>query len=251
MLAGYYTIASGMLTRQRELDTIGNNLVNAQTPGYRADRVVITPFEQELLTRIEGNGAQVLGTGIGASSAVVGEEVSMFHMGTVKDTGRESDMLIGGEGFFQIQGTNGETYFTRNGHFDIDAQGYLALTGYGRVVGTNGPIQVGSAGFQVDHNGVIFNAAGQELGTLSIMRTVDAVALEKLDNGMLTLPMGVQLEQAVNYEVSQRSLELSNVDMNQEMTYMIEAQRAFQACSSALQIVDALNRKAATQIGNI
>ena len=173
MLAGYYTIASGMLTRQRELDTIGNNLINVQTPGYRADRLLITSFEQELLTRQEKYNTQTLGNGKAATSGVVDDVVSLFHSGTLQETGRTMDLAINGEGFFQVRGEDGAAYLTRNGQFDIDQQGYTILQG---------------------------------------------------------------------------KIERSNVDMNQEMTTLIESQRGFQACSSALQTIDALNRKAASQI---
>lgn len=61
MLSGFYTIASGILTRQREIDTIGNNLVNAQTPGYRSKRMVMSAFEQELMTRKDANSRTVIG----------------------------------------------------------------------------------------------------------------------------------------------------------------------------------------------
>lgn len=251
MLAGYYTIASGMLTRQREIDVLGNNLINAQTPGYRADRLIISPFEQELLTRMEANGADVLGNGVAVTSAVVGDEVSLFNMGAIKDTGREMDMAIGGDGFYNIQGQGGTVYLTRNGRFDIDAEGYLILPDYGRVMGQNGPIQVRNAGFQVEENGDIYSSDGRYIEKLLVTVPPNGTTLEKLNNGMFQFPGGAQMPQAENIVIAQRSLELSNVDMNREMIYLIEAQRAFQACSSALQTVDAINRKAATQIGSV
>lgn len=250
MLAGYYTIASGMLTRQREIDVLGNNLVNAQTPGYRADRLIISPFEQELLTRREAGGNAVLGKGVAATSAIVGEEISLFNMGTVKNTDRDLDMTIAGQGFYNIQDENGRISLTRNGQFNVDEAGYLVLPNYGRVMGQSGPIQVGDANIQVEQNGEIYSDNGRFLGTLLITAPQEGTVLEKLNNGMFQFANGEQLPAAENYTVVQRSLELSNVDMNREMTYLIESQRAFQACSSALQIVDGLNRKAATQIGS-
>lgn len=252
MLAGFYTIASGMLTRQREQDTIGNNLTNSQTPGYRADRLLISPFEQELLTRTEANnGRQVLGRGIAATSAVVGEDVTMFGMGDIKDTGRDMDMAIGGEGFYNIQNDQNVVSLTRNGSFDIDDGGYLCLPGFGRVMGENGLIQVKDAKFQVDANGDIYGSDGAFIDKILVTVPQDGTEVVKLGNGMFQFGDGARLPQAQDYVISQRSLELSNVDMNLEMSYLIESQRAFQACSSALQTIDALNRKAATQIGSI
>ena len=73
MLSGYYTIASGILANQRNIDTIGNNLVNIQTPGYRGERVINSSFEMELMTRRESTGNEVLGDGIGHVAAIVDE----------------------------------------------------------------------------------------------------------------------------------------------------------------------------------
>lgn len=252
MLAGFYTIASGMLTRQREIDTISNNLVNSQTPGYRADRLVISDFEQELLIRQEKGNTQVLGGGVASTSAIVGEEVSLPNSGTVKSTGRELDMSINGNGYYNIQGTDGTVYLTRNGSFDVDQEGYLTLPGYGRVLGTNSaPIQVGNTEFGVTQNGEIYNETNPLVGTLLITAPAEGTVMVKQDNGLVRAPDGAAVNRAQNYTIAQRTLELSNVDMNREMTYLIEAQRAFQSCGSALQVIDALNRKAATQIGNV
>ncbi|WP_099205301.1 flagellar hook-basal body protein [Scatolibacter rhodanostii] len=248
MLSGYYTIASGMLTRQRELDVIGNNLVNVSTPGYRTDRMLISSFEQEL-TRQEVNYTQGL-SNTSATSAVADEVVSLFHDGTIKSTNRSLDVAISGDGFFNIQSDNG-TLLTRNGQFEIDQQGYLTLPAIGRVLGANGPIQVRNENFTVDADGSVYNDQGNFLGAIQVTVPAEGAELLKLDNGLFQLANGAGGQAAQNYTVNQNNLELSNVDMNQEMTNLIEAQRAFQACSSALQIVDSMNRKAATQLASL
>lgn len=61
MLRGFYTAASGILSQQRTLDVLTNNIANVRTPGFRASRVVTSSFEQELLTRMEGNNSAVIG----------------------------------------------------------------------------------------------------------------------------------------------------------------------------------------------
>ncbi|NLH00329.1 MAG: flagellar biosynthesis protein FlgG, partial [Clostridiales bacterium] len=73
MLSGFYTIASGIIVNQRNLETIGNNLTNIQTPGYRGERIVKSAFEQELMSRLEASGNTVLGDGIGATAVLVGK----------------------------------------------------------------------------------------------------------------------------------------------------------------------------------
>lgn len=248
MHSGFYTIASGLLTRQREIDTIGNNLANLQTPGYRSDRIVTSAFELGLLKQQEGGAERTLSEG-GSPVTIVGDSVTVMTGGDFQSTGRTLDIAIGGDGFFNVQGQDGTTYLTRNGQFTVDAQGYLALAGMGRVLGQGGLLQVGSDQVTVDQAGNVYNAAGGLVGTLSITRQADNTVLEKMDNGAFTAPQGAV--NAQEYTIYQGILERSNVDMNQEMTNFISAQRAFQTCSSALKIVDELDQQAATKIASI
>ena len=248
MHSGFYTIASGRLTRQREIDTIGNNLANLQTPGYRSDRIVTSAFELGLLKQQEGGAERTLSEG-GSPVTIVGDSVTVMTGGDFQSTGRTLDIAIGGDGFFNVQGQDGTTYLTRNGQFTVDAQGYLALAGMGRVLGQGGLLQVGSDQVTVDQAGNVYNAAGGLVGTLSITRQADNTVLEKMDNGAFTAPQGAV--NAQGYTIYQGILERSNVDMNQEMTNFISAQRAFQTCSSALKMVDELDQQAATKIASI
>ena len=248
MHSGFYTIASGLLTRQREIDTIGNNLANLQTPGYRSDRIVTSAFELGLLKQQEGGAERTLSEG-GSPVTIVGDSVTVMTGGDFQSTGRTLDIAIGGDGFFNVQGQDGTTYLTRNGQFTVDAQGYLALAGMGRVLGQGGLLQVGSDQVTVDQAGNVYNAAGGLVGTLSFPRQADNTALEKMDNGAFTAPQGAV--NAQGYTIYQGILERSNVDMNQEMTNFISAQRAFQTCSSALKMVDELDQQAATKIASI
>ncbi len=249
MLSGYYTISSGLLTRQRELDIIGNNLVNARTPGYQAQRAVSTTFDMELLIRQQAEGQTVLGPGYASVEAIVDDVIDIYGQGSVDDTGLETDLAIGGEGFFNIAGEGG-TYLTRNGNFQIDEEGYLALEGYGRLLNTAGaPIRVMRSGFTVSSFGDVFGADGQNLGRIRITAPNDGATLARLDNGMFVLEAGGGRD-ARDYQIAQNHIEYSNVDMNREMTYLIQSQRAFQSCSSALQIIDSMNQKA-TKIASV
>ena len=246
MLSGYYTIASGLMVNQRNVETIGNNLVNNQTPGYRTERIVNSTFEQELMSRQDSSGSATLGDGIGATAAVIDNTVTIFEPGLLKDTGRSLDVAINGDGFFNIKGADGKTYLTRNGTFDIDSQGYLVLPGVGRVQGQNGDISVKTPDFTVQQDGSITSATGTLLGKIQISAPQDYTTLERTSNGLFTTT--AQLNTSTGYQLLQNNIELSNVDMNTELTNLIAAQRALQNCASALKTVDSLNRKAAAQI---
>ena len=130
MLSGFCTIASGILTRQREIDTIGNNLVNAQTPGYRSKRMVMSAFEQELMTRKDANSRSHSGSGV--TAVVVDDVVTNHEPGMLTKTDRVFDAAISGEGFFTVEGEGGELFSPETGT-SIWTPRALILPGVGRV----------------------------------------------------------------------------------------------------------------------
>ena len=251
MLAGYYTIASGMLTNQRQIDVIGNNLVNFETPGFKAERLLTDSFEETLMRRQEGYNSAVLGDGVGSVINDATDSETIFTMGNIKATERTGDVAIGGAGFFNVQSPTGQNYLTRNGAFTVDSEGYLQLAGYGRVQGMNGPINIGkNFDYNVTADGQVVAADGTALGKFLVTVPLENTPMERLDNGMFRAGGAVQSADG-RYSMIDKSLETSNVDMNEEMTALIQAQRAFQSCSSALQIIDAMNTKAATRIASV
>lgn len=239
MISGFYTAGSGILTQQRILNVVGNNLTNSQTNGYRADRVVTSTFEQNLLTRIE-NG-KFTGIGEGDPALLIDVVETKFDESSLEATESPYDMAIVGEGYFNIAG-DADTYLTRNGNFNIDEEGYLVLGNAGRVMGQNGEIYVGGPDFSVSADGGIYDAQGQRTATLLITQPTENANVDKLDNGFF---VASEADTVQNPTVYQNQIERSNVDMNDEYTRMIEAQRALQSNASAIKIVDQMNAKAA------
>lgn len=245
MFSGFYTAASGMLMNRRALDVTADNMANQKTPGYRSKRLVGTTFDQALVRQM---GGQTIPIGQGSPIAIVSEEAMNFEEGILEDTGNPYNMAIHGDGFFVIQGENGE-YLTRNGNFDKDEEGFLVLPGVGYVMGDVGPIEIGEDGFNVGTNGVIYDNEGGELDLFRIVDTDDYGNLTAYDNGMLGAGTA-QLTESYP-EVYQGKLEQSNVNLSDEMSRTMEIQRAFQSCSRALTIIDQMNQKAAAEIGKI
>ena len=249
MLTGFYTIASGMLSQQRNLDVIGNNLVNAETPGFRTERMVFTTFEHELMIRKEAYSR----TGIGSASPITlaDDVITLHHSGLFQETGFPYDIAIDGPGYFVVQGNAAQPYLTRGGQFNMDTEGYLILPGVGRVMGENGPILVKNALFTVLGNGQVNNDAGRRIDNLQIVSPPLVDDMIRLNNGMYQIREGVQTEPSDSYRLHQGVVEKSNVDYNREITTFMEVQRAFQACSSALQMYDAINRRSVSAIASI
>ncbi|MBR2875946.1 MAG: flagellar hook-basal body protein [Clostridia bacterium] len=251
MYSGFYTLASGILTRQNEIDILGNNLTNIKTPGYKADRVETSAFEMELMVRMENGQPTVLGDGVGQVSSIVQEVHTIMDAGIIEQTNRELDVAVNGDGFFNIRTADGQLAITKNGNFDLDEQGYLCLQGVGRVLGQNGEIYIGQSGFTIAPNGAITSADGNYIDTLLINKPAEGIVVTKLENSAFLVQGAGDLVAAENYTVIQGALETSNVDMNTELTKLIEAQRSFQLYSSAMQIVDQMDQNATTKLASV
>ena len=246
MLRGYYSAASGMLVQQRNLNVIGNNLVNSQTPGYRAQRVVQKTFDQEVVSRYEDGKYTTIGNGKQVNEVETVE--TNFNESSIYETENPYDMAVMGDGFFNIAGDNGRTFLTRNGAFNIDSDGYLVLEGVGRVQGETGDIYVGGNDFKMDSSGNIYDNTGRYSGRLLITQPTEDSQTLKFENGLFLTD---NVEQVDDAQIKQYGYERSNVDMNDEYTRLMEAQAAFKACSTALSTINALNQKSASQIASV
>lgn len=250
MQRGFYTAASGILTQQRVLDVLTNNMANLRTPGYRAGRVVTNTFDQELLTRIEGRNSGYIGQG--SIMRRVDEVLTKFDPSTLQQTERPYDMALNGVGYFNIQTEDGQQYLTRYGSFDIDEQNQLVLPGQGLVMGENGPIVLTTSDFTVDSDGSIYDARGVLIDRLLLTIPPEGANIERATNGLFyTEDMAANLPVDATTKVAQGWLEQNNINLNQEYSMVMQAQRAFQACSTALQIIDQVDQKAAQQIASL
>ncbi len=133
-----YSGVSGLKNFQTQLDVIGNNIANSQTPGFKSSRVSFMSMLYQTLSSASAptdtrGGVNPKQVGLGS---IVGSIDQNFEQGNLLSTGRENDVAIQGEGFFIVSdGTN--NYFTRNGSFNFDSEGGLIYDGGYRVMGLN------------------------------------------------------------------------------------------------------------------
>ncbi|WP_349946662.1 flagellar hook-basal body protein [Lacrimispora sp. BS-2] len=267
MFQGFYNLASGMLYQTRNLNVIGNNMVNSATPGYKPDRMVSTTFREEMLYR-SGNRDKSNPVQIGSVSMIRASRstVTSYNQGAVEETGGNLDFALTKPGFFVIQDSAGNQVYTRNGSFTTDEDGYLSLGSRGRVIGEDGnPIELPSDHIMVDQSGNIYempikgqgtgeddgNTEEQEpvlLGKLRVVDFNDYSQLVKGDNGVFTTTAAGN---GVDGGIQWKSLERSNIDPIEEMTQMITSQRATQSAAQVLRIYDQLMGKVASDIGRI
>lgn len=247
MLQGLYNLTSGVLTQNRNLNVISNNMVNVSTPGYKTDTMVSTTFRDEMIYRSsnQGGGPQIA---VGNSSRIrVAEETLVdYQQGAFEETNSNLDLAIAKEGFFEIQGAGGNIY-SRNGSFILDDEGYLSLPGAGRVMGKDGPIYLNDDQVVIDYSGTIRNEAGQELGTIKL---VDFDNYENIDRNKAGYFTGDN-PQEVEGGFMQGYIEKSNVSVVSELTKMMSSQRAIQSAAQVIKIYDQLMQKATTEVGRL
>lgn len=243
MFQGYYDLASNMITQNRNLNIISNNMTNISTPGYKMDRMMESTFRDELIYRYDKEGKTPVG--VVSHMDVADERVTDYTEGGIRETGYPLDVGLTGNGFFVIQTANGVQY-TRNGSFNLDNDGYLILPGFGRVEGTNGPIRVTTDSLAIDTRGRITDEdSGQYFGTLRIVDFADYNQLTKVTGGMFVA--AAQPQAAGNATtVTQSFLEDSNVSMAEEMTRMMSSQRVLQSSAQILRMYDQMISRVTT-----
>jgi len=242
-----YTATTGLMNHSRALDVTASNLANANTSGYKRDRLITSTFSESVAYRLEQDGSR---TELGTSNhgAIADTLYTDFSQGVVDDTGRALDFAIIGDGFFSIETAGGQQASTRDGSFQLDGEGYLRTMTGGYVMGQGGRIQVGAGAVSIDERGVV-TAGGQMVDTLAIlMPDPENNNQTKQSENALSQPAG---QGAFTGRIASGKLERSNVDVGEEMAAMMAASRAFQTCAQAIKILDAINQKTVTEIGRV
>ena len=245
MLRGFYNAAQGMIVKQRQLDCIGNNIVNVNTAGYRKDEIITNTFMDELILvnkRRETSG-HLLQTYADVSKTNL--EQSNFTY-----TDSNFDVAIYGNMYFNIRAENGNVYQTRNGQWELDGEGYLILGKSGRVQGRNGDIFLGTDNFEINNAGEII-IDGEAVDALMLTYIPPDADVEKLGDNLMSYAGNEQFPADTEYyDVIQGAWEHSNVDGNKEITQLMEAHRLYEANSQILKMFDQINSKA-TDIASV
>lgn len=258
-----------MIAENRREQMLTNNMNNANTPGYKSDQDKLRSFPEMLIERLGGT-APAGNIGDMATGVYLQETIPDFSEGTVSETGKSTDVALDtarlpvnrqtgrqeGALFFTVQTDSGVRY-TRNGHFTLDAQGYLADSNGNRVLDANGrTIQLPSDNFKIDGNGIV-TASGQNIARLGISYAANPNRLVKEGTNLFrlsgtngTLPSAAG-NPNISYQVKQGFLEGSNVSVDETMTDMMSAYRSFEANQKVLQALDGSLDKAVNQVGRI
>ncbi|MBR3562171.1 MAG: flagellar hook-basal body protein [Oscillospiraceae bacterium] len=250
MFKGFYNLTSGMLTQGKNLDVIANNMSNAATAGFKTDRYTFSTFEEVMWNRVGNMDKKYTELGNQSWITAPSKLYTDFEQGAIEETGQPLDFAIEGDGFFALENRDGERIYTRNGNFSLDNEGYLWLSGFGRVLDRNGQtIQLYTDRIDGDSSGNLRAESGAYLGTIGVFRFEDNGELKKNDYGFFTSETDGAL--TTDVKIHNRWVERSNIDLVQQMTGMITAERAYQSAAEITKIYDDLMNRATTDVGRL
>ena len=261
---GIYTALSGAIAQSQRLDTIANNIANSNTTGFKKDgqtfREYLTAYERppeviqvpKIPASIE-SFYDVQGGDRGYVDA--SGTYTNFSQGPLKQTGNNFDLALEGSGFFEVLTSSG-VELTRQGSFNIDAQGRLVNQNGFPVLRQGGQgenpearvINLKSPNITISYSGEIFEGA-KEVGKISVLDFDNLDALQKIGSSRYQLKPNYNVNSIpVRAKVHQGFLEGSNVNIIQEMTDMIAASRTFESTQKAMKAFDEINSRLVNDI---
>jgi flagellar basal body rod protein FlgG len=249
---------SGMLANQRMLDVVSNNLANANTTGFKAAVAHTSDvgYHAGLTAPVGPDGLDVHLVGIGEGTQL--SDISAeFGPGALQATGNPFDVALQGDGFFQITQPDGSTAYTRDGSFNLDADGRLVTSGGLPVQSDTGSdlvVPQGSLSAHLDDSGALVatDATGtdQVIGTLGVSQFANNAGLQANGQNLWTATVASGAATPIAQGVASApvlvagALEGSNVDMADEFTRMMQAQRGYQMNAKVVQSWDEIQQMA-------
>lgn len=253
MLKALNTAATGMAAQEANVNTISNNIANANTTGFKQSRVEFEDLMYETVTEAGGrsgaNSTYNVGVQIG-SGAKVAATRKVFSQGSIKVTNNPFDLAINGEGFFGITLPNGQLTFTRDGSFNVDQTGLLVnQSGYTVFPSIQFPPTTKSV--NITETGIVeaflnTQPEPQQVGQIPVFMFVNPVGLAAMGGNLYkaTRSSGNFIQSISGQDntgiIKQGQLEGSNVNVMNQMTNLIQAQRAYEMNSKVMKAADSM-----------
>ncbi len=240
---------TGMKAQELAMDTIANNLANVGTSAFKASRINFQDmFYSTLRTPGATSGDGLVPNGIQIGHGVKVTEISRtFSQGSLKETGRDLDLAIAGEGFFEVTLPDGTLAYTRDGSFRKTSTGEV-LTCDGYKVSGFDTIDDGTTEITISEDGsftAIVNGVATEKTAVTLTRFSNPEGLRSIGRNLFvptdssgTAQTGIIPGENGAGTLAHRFLETSNVSVAEELVNMIRAQRAFEASSKAIKASD-------------
>ncbi|PWC22141.1 flagellar basal-body rod protein FlgG [Brenneria roseae subsp. roseae] len=253
MIRSLWIAKTGLDAQQTNMDVISNNLANVSTNGFKRQRAV---FEDLLYQTVRQPGAQsseqtTLPSGLQLGTGVRPVTTERLHsQGNLEQTENSKDVAINGQGFFQIQLPDGTTAYSRDGSFQLDANGQL-VTSSGYAVQPAITIPDTALTMTVARDGIVSvtlqgQTAASQVGQLTLSTFINPTGLQSLGENLYqeTESSGAPTESTPGQNgaglLYQGYVETSNVNVAEELVDMIQVQRAYEINSKAVSTSDAM-----------
>ncbi|MEP6501883.1 MAG: flagellar hook basal-body protein [Betaproteobacteria bacterium] len=240
------------------MDRISANLVNMTTPGYRREMSLQAPMlsldtlpgaPSAFASVVEGQRQQAQAVaGVGAAPDLAGLVRFDTRHGTLKTTDAALDVALMGNGFFEIETTQGPAY-TRNGQFHLDARGTLVTAQGQPVAGQGGQITLTPGPVTIDASGQVIQNA-RPVGQLKVVDFEGSATLRHSASGLYTATAPARPMADTEVQVRQGALENSNVDHMTEMVQMVQVMRHFETMARVVQGYDDMMGTAINKLGS-
>jgi flagellar basal-body rod protein FlgG len=252
MLRAFYSSATGMAAQQLVLDNTANNLANLNTTGFKRSTI---EFQDLLYSTLRNPGAtsiqgQQVPTGIQIGNGVkVAGTNRLFTTGTLILTGNQFNMAIQGDGFFQIINPSGGNLYTRDGTFSLNSN-YQLVTADGYFVSPQMTFPADTVSVSVGADGTVTAMTSSapstptQVGKMNLTRFPNPAGLSGQGRNLFAetpasgAPQTATPGQNGTGQIQGGTLEQSNVDVVQEMVNLIQAQRAYEFNTKAVQTAD-------------
>jgi flagellar basal-body rod protein FlgG len=246
------TAATGMRAQELNVQVISNNLANMRTTGYKRQRAEFQDLLYEHVRRVgsqTSDQGNLLPAGIELGSGVkaVGTP-RLMTQGSLAQTGKDFDVAIRGEGFFKITMPDSRTGYTRDGSFELDAQGRM-VTAQGNVLQPGITIPQNATGLTISPQGQVSittpgSNTSTSIGTIELSMFINKSGLQAIgDNLFVETPASGAPQNGTPGtdgfgDLQQGSLEQANVEAVSEITDLISAQRAYEMNSKVITAAD-------------
>lgn len=250
MLRGLYSAGSGLtaLLQKQEIET--NNLVNAETAGYKKQQTVFKNFRDLLVDEINYTEARVNKHSIGRIShgVMVDDVITIYEQGALVSTENDLDLAMNGEGYFTIIDQDGKEYYTRDGGFKLNFEGILVNNNGLIVAGERGPINLQGEFISFEPDGSVY-LDGNFVDKLKLVNLDEPI---KIGSNRF-LPDG-ENPQPFDYRegrVIQGYKEESNANVIDSMTRFIALTRSYESSQKVIQTIDNSLEKAINEVGRV
>lgn len=245
MNGAFYIGATGLDAQQRALDVIANNIANINTPTFKRSQV---RFSELVSPASAGDDLQPVSIA-GLSGVSISGSPKVFAQGDLRETGNPLDIAISGDGLLELLGPGGKSLLWRGGAMKVSADGFLAA-GNGLPLKAMISVPLGTTALSISRQGVVTALidgveSPREIGKIDLVLVKDMAGLSPLGEGLYETADPSNLMTVAPGEdgggaVVQGSLEMSNVQLSDEMVMLLLMQRAYAANAQVVQAGDQL-----------